>query len=457
MKKQLKHIVFAITIVWNFFHDSCHAQTSQIDSLKISLSQAKNDSLKCQTLGELGASYYYHGNLSEALSSYENALSLSKTLHYKQGIANSYSGIGMVKEAQGNYDDAIQNMYASLKIMEELGDQHHIVSTYVNMALVLADHGDFEQALKNANFAIDVSKKSGDNMYLGYAYNTLGVVYYYQQKYEEALAQHFLALKVRLALEDKNALSDSYTNIGIIYYELGIAANTNSQSDSAKMYFNFALKNLEESRSIAEETGSVSGIAGVNINIGSLYTQLKNYIEAKKYLQKGLELYQKIGSKEGMKEAYNGLSEVYSLSGNNKEALKYYKLYITYRDSLNNDENAKKITQTQMQYEFDKKEAATKLKQEKKEAVAQAERKRQTIIIWSISGILLLVIGFGVYVYRSYKDKQKANEAITKQKEVIEEKQKEILDSIHYAKRIQTALITSEKYIDRNLNKLNKS
>ncbi|MBK8368840.1 MAG: tetratricopeptide repeat protein [Bacteroidetes bacterium] len=148
MKKQLKHIVFAITIVWNFFHDSCHAQTSQIDSLKISLSQAKNDSLKCQTLGELGASYYYHVNLSEALSSYENALSLSKTLHYKQGIANSYSGIGMVQEAQGNYEEAIQNMYASLKIMEELGDQHHIVSTYVNMALVLADHGDFEQALK---------------------------------------------------------------------------------------------------------------------------------------------------------------------------------------------------------------------------------------------------------------------------------------------------------------------
>ncbi|MBK8368839.1 MAG: tetratricopeptide repeat protein [Bacteroidetes bacterium] len=40
-------------------------------------------------------------------------------------------------------------------------------------------------------------------------------------------------------------------------------------------------------------------MAGVNINIGSLYTQLKSYIEAKKYLQKGLELYQKIGSKEG--------------------------------------------------------------------------------------------------------------------------------------------------------------
>ena len=40
---------------------------------------------------------------------------------------------------------------------------------------------------------------------------------------------------------------------------------------------------------------------------------------------------------------------------------------------------------------------------------------------------------------------------------MIEEKQKEILDSIHYAKRIQTALLTSEKYIERNLNKLTKN
>ena len=34
--------------------------------------------------------------------------------------------------------------------------------------------------------------------------------------------------------------------------------------------------------------------------------------------------------------------------------------------------------------------------------------------------------------------------------------QKEILDSIHYAKRIQTALIPSDKYIEKSLNKLQK-
>ncbi len=60
----------------------------------------------------------------------------------------------------------------------------------------------------------------------------------------------------------------------------------------------------------------------------------------------------------------------------------------------------------------------------------------------------------------AYRQKQKANkmiishiEEVEKHKHIIEEKQKEILDSIHYAKRIQTALLPSERYMVRNLKK----
>jgi hypothetical protein len=42
---------------------------------------------------------------------------------------------------------------------------------------------------------------------------------------------------------------------------------------------------------------------------------------------------------------------------------------------------------------------------------------------------------------------------ITAQKLLVEEKPKEILDSIRYAKRIQTSLLSNEKYIHRSLNK----
>jgi hypothetical protein len=40
--------------------------------------------------------------------------------------------------------------------------------------------------------------------------------------------------------------------------------------------------------------------------------------------------------------------------------------------------------------------------------------------------------------------------------EELHEKNKEVMDSIRYAKRIQTALITSEKYIANSLKRLMK-
>ncbi len=45
---------------------------------------------------------------------------------------------------------------------------------------------------------------------------------------------------------------------------------------------------------------------------------------------------------------------------------------------------------------------------------------------------------------------------LANEKKHVEEKQKEILDSIHYAKRIQNALMPNEKYIERKINDLKK-
>ena len=68
------------------------------------------------------------------------------------------------------------------------------------------------------------------------------------------------------------------------------------------------------------------------------------------------------------------------------------------------------------------------------------------------------------------RKKQDGNKSIQKQKIIIEqqkilvdeayaqleEKNAEVIDSIHYAKRIQTALMPNEKYIEKTLNGLMK-
>ena len=86
----------------------------------------------------------------------------------------------------------------------------------------------------------------------------------------------------------------------------------------------------------------------------------------------------------------------------------------------------------------------------------QQTAKTQNLYI--LSALLLIVIAT---IFIGYKNKQKANELILEQKRevefqkaIVDGKQKEILDSIHYAKRIQQSLLPKDKYIEKNLNRL---
>ena len=60
-------------------------------------------------------------------------------------------------------------------------------------------------------------------------------------------------------------------------------------------------------------------------------------------------------------------------------------------------------------------------------------------------------------MFRSLFITRRQKQIILRQKELVEEKQKEILDSIHYARRIQKSLLPTEKYIHKSFIRLIKN
>lgn len=71
--------------------------------------------------------------------------------------------------------------------------------------------------------------------------------------------------------------------------------------------------------------------------------------------------------------------------------------------------------------------------------------------------LALIPLSLNVYLISEFvKARQKAERQLAEQKRMIEEKQKEILDSIHYAKRIQKSLLTPEQIISKTLARLKK-
>ena len=71
--------------------------------------------------------------------------------------------------------------------------------------------------------------------------------------------------------------------------------------------------------------------------------------------------------------------------------------------------------------------------------------------------LILIPVTLSVYAIWSHTGTiQEAKETMVIQKEIIEEKNKDITDSIIYAKRIQQTLLPTEKYIEKNMERLRK-
>jgi len=69
----------------------------------------------------------------------------------------------------------------------------------------------------------------------------------------------------------------------------------------------------------------------------------------------------------------------------------------------------------------------------------------------------LIPMLLNIYLVSQFvKARQKAEKQLAERKRMIEEKQKEILDSIHYAKRIQKSLMPNEGHIGKILGRLQK-
>ncbi len=114
---------------------------------------------------------------------------------------------------------------------------------------------------------------------------------------------------------------------------------------------------------------------------------------------------------------------------------------------MESDESKNEILKKELEYDFAKRQELQRKDAENKQAIADAEIRSQKKLTMGAVIALLILSGLIVIVFRSYNQKRKANAIISKQKELVEHKNKEILDSINYAKYIQNALLPSESII----------
>jgi len=366
----------------------------------------------------------------------------------KTSLAAALNNIGYIYNAQGQTKKALAYFSQSLKISEELGDKKEIAFSLNNIIETLNGQGEAIEVLDYLSRSIkkreeEILSKSD----MAISLNNIGALYNSRGQVKEALGYYSRSLKIREEIGDKEGIASSLNNIGVIYIKQG-------QVKEALGYYNRSLK-------IREEIGDKSGMASSLNNIGVIYKDLGQLNEALIYGLKSLTFSQEIASPMRIGRASGLLSEVYEKQDKGIKALEMYKLFITMRDSIENKETQKAAALQQAKYAYEKQKTLDDAAHNKILAVEQEEKEQQQILTGAITIGLGLVVIFLIFVFNRLKAtrKQKAvieqqKVEVEKQKEVVdlahnelEEKNQEIMDSIVYAKRIQSAILPPSKVV----------
>jgi tetratricopeptide (TPR) repeat protein len=389
------------------------------------------------------------GDMQKALEYYNKSLNIQEAIHDNLGLAQSLINIGSIYESFGDITKTLEYYHKSLKVREDIHDESGVAVCLNNIGLVYFKQKFYPKASTSYFKALKILEKINDVAIKAIVLSNIGLVYKEQQNYESALNYFQRARLLQENIHDEFNLFATLNNIGTVYEK--------------QQNYTLALESFNKNLKLSETLNYKKGIAVSLYNISDVSFKTGNLTEAQTKGQLSLQLFQELGFPDYISNVSHLLSEIYDKKGNYKDAYMMQVLYKKMTDSTNNDVNRKVLIQRDLQYTFEKKVIADSLKVDEARKVFFVKIKHEKNQRYYLYGGVALLLVFSGFMFNRFKVTQKQNliinnqklevelknEEISQQKELVDVKQKEIIDSINYAKRIQQAVLTGDDVWDK--------
>lgn len=339
---------------------------------------------------EVGRFYASHSNYANAIEFYNKAIDVSE----KHGVSDNnimyISELGSIYQLINEHEKALAN-FTKAKEYGELTKNVALLTYALNALGDLSRvSGDLDNAIKYHLQAMEARKKENGQTDL-WACTSLGKIY--TQRNEFAKAKDCFDLVIKEAAWDKNLVSQCYLNLSRCEHKKGIVGA--------------AIANAAKAYKVSLTSPELNIRSSISRELAVLYKENKEF----------------------------------------EKALEFTQIHQALEDSLNNKEQIKKRAEVEYRHKEEKLVEKNELQLKAEKEKRSIEAKRNNAIILSIAVILALTLVFSFLIFRSLQRNKRQNKVIQEQKQLVEIKQKEILDSIHYAKRIQSALILNNDLI----------
>lgn len=389
--------------------------------------------LLAKALNNEGYIYLDKNEFFSAMQNFRKAELLCIEYNKRDALAEIYSNMGACAQKMGRMDRSAE--YYQLAIKEE--DQHPNIAVkgaiLNNMASIHAFLGNTEKALFYYQKFIDHNISVNDKEGLLLAYLNASVFFRNNSKAEKALSYATEAKKLATELNEENSLYESYL-------EIGEASLLYNKLDTSFYYFNQAL-------SLANKQNNALKLAIPYYDLGMYWQARNEYKKAEAYLLRSYYINDSVNDLFGIRNSTELLVSIYDSLNDVLNSNKFLRLNLKVKEKLFKVDNGSAIVKLELQADYDKKEVEHRLQSEKQEIELKLHKKVRNVFIAG-SLLLLIVIALIYFNLRNTKRSKQLllvkNAEIEKQKKLVVEKQNEMISSIHYAQRIQNAILTGD-------------
>jgi tetratricopeptide (TPR) repeat protein len=384
----------------NTYGDTLGVKLSEVIELGIDLAREINDEVR-EVACLHNLLFFRYMTEGKVNSRYANQMTDLPALLDKLKTDPQWYAFGLNVQSfiywfDGKYETAFNMAYEVLKMPDEI-PVHGKGWTYFSLGVFYFDTKDFENSRFHYQGALDIFSNEKFDYGCARASSGLASIAIIQNRSGEAISLMKFSEAIYRNLSHHSGLSRTLNDMGVL--------------EKAKGNYADAITHFAESIELRKEIDHLQGLITTYTEVGETYLMSGQPAKALEKLKKGLELSVRVKSAQKQMRLHKLIYEAYKALNDVPKALENFEAFHEIKSKLLSDESSNNIKRLHTRHE-----------KEKAEQQAEIERLR--------------------------------NIELKMANDIIEQKNKDILDSIHYSKRIQVALLPAEAYIERNLKRL---
>jgi serine phosphatase RsbU (regulator of sigma subunit)/tetratricopeptide (TPR) repeat protein len=473
----VRQLNFYILLVLLFVATDSHSQNNQF----------KKDSTLAKRYFKLFQKYEYQDTLKARMYS-DSAIYFAYKTKDNDLIGRAHQFKGWFFQDCSRFKEANEQFYSSLAYLRKAGSEQGVADAYGNLGNSYLDMDEYRKSLKYQQLSLSANDKiiasNPDEERLNwaeegrtYALHNIANIYQNIELYEKALEYEYKSIGFELKRDNFVGVAISYNTLAAIHKEM-------NQVDSAIYFFKKALK-------IYENHDYPIGLASTLHAYATTKNSGLSKAKRREMLQEALDIFQSRGDIDGETKLLIdiGESQFDELSTDSLSKLlehiykhieegeidfvqeRYFHLYSRYNSRIGQYDSAYFALENFLELK-----AVSDEKKRSNDLIAQDIRfelengfalerlkhqedinVQQNYIYLSVIGLIIVLVSLFYFIQSNRRSKRvneilsDKNHMINEQKEIVEEKNRSISDSINYAKRLQTAILPTTDYVNKYL------